>query len=203
MVTTIAGNMTLASLSPPSIPRLRLEPTRSPHTLLDGGWWPRSTDPVAELPGLILALDGLRGVITRLVLSADGWDGHPYRLDVSGRVVRLGYFASQPTTLFSAFCDNGSRIDLLIVPSETPTDVADAAMMLAASTGNLIQVRDLLTAARRTPSGSPAVQRWENEGGPELERKRPAPRPRAADAGEGPSRLIPAGPRVTRRRGLG
>lgn len=175
MIKSTAGRMTLVSLSPPSIPRLRLEPTQSPHTLLDGGWWPRSTNPVAELPGLILAIDGLRGVITRLVLSADGWDSRPYRLGVAGRVLRLGYFASQPTTLLTAICDNGNRIDLLIVPPETPTNVADAAMVLAASTSNLIHVRDLLTAARKTPSESRAEQRWENEGGPQFERQALAP----------------------------
>jgi len=41
-------------------PRLRMEPTGSRHTLLDGAWWPRSTDLVAALPGLVLAIDRLR-----------------------------------------------------------------------------------------------------------------------------------------------
>src|SRR5260370_974608 len=44
---------------PPARPRMH--PPASRRTLLDGGWWPRSTDPVAELPGLILAIDALRG----------------------------------------------------------------------------------------------------------------------------------------------
>ena len=49
------------SLTLPPQPRLRLQPDRSARTLLDGGWWPRSADPAAELPGLILALDERHG----------------------------------------------------------------------------------------------------------------------------------------------
>src|SRR6266702_4835624 len=48
---------TAMSPTPPATPRLRLQPDRPTYTLLDGGWWPRSADPAAELPGLILALD--------------------------------------------------------------------------------------------------------------------------------------------------
>jgi hypothetical protein len=40
----------------PFVPRLRLDPARSRGTLLDGGWWARSGDPAAELPGLIRAI---------------------------------------------------------------------------------------------------------------------------------------------------
>src|SRR5439155_8077665 len=40
--------------SPPSSPaRLHLASVRAGQAVLDGGWWPRSWDPVAELPGLI------------------------------------------------------------------------------------------------------------------------------------------------------
>ena len=35
-----------------SAPRLQLEPTSSRTTVLDGGWWPRSTDPAIELPAV-------------------------------------------------------------------------------------------------------------------------------------------------------
>jgi hypothetical protein len=52
---------------------------------LDGGSWPRSTDPVAELPGLVLAIDHLRGPVRQLILNAQGWDSHPRRLGVAGR----------------------------------------------------------------------------------------------------------------------
>ena len=73
-----------------------MESTGSRRTALDGGWWLRSTDPIAELPGLILAIDTLRGPVIRLLLSADGWDDHPRRLGVDDRVVRLGFSKANP-----------------------------------------------------------------------------------------------------------
>ena len=47
---TTAERHTATSPAPTSRPRLRLQPGLSAHTLLDGGWWPRSADPAAELP---------------------------------------------------------------------------------------------------------------------------------------------------------
>jgi Family of unknown function (DUF5994) len=153
--TTAAERLTVTSLTPPSIPRLRMESTGSRRTLLDGAWWPRTTDPVAELPGLVLAIDKLRGPVTRLVLAAAGWDPRPRRLGVDGRVLRLGYFASQPVSLLTAICGN-DRIDLLVVPPDTGGGTADAAMILAATTNNLVHARDILLTVG-TPTTRPAI----------------------------------------------
>lgn len=144
---TTNSRMTVVSPTPPSTPRLRMESTGSPRTLLDGGWWPRSTDPVAELPGLVLAIDQLRGPVTRLVLAAAGWDHQPRRLSVADRVLRLGYFTSQPVSLVTALCDNGDRVDLLVIPPHTASDAAEAAMTVAATTDNLVHARDILVTA--------------------------------------------------------
>ena len=169
MTLTSRAHSTATSASAPSTPRLRLEPTGSRHALLDGGWWPRSTDPIAELPGLVLAIDNVRGPVTRLVLSADGWEVNPRRLGVAGRILRLGYFTSQPVALLTALCgDTGDRVDLLIVPPETDAGTADTAMVLAASTGNLVHAQHILAAAITAPprdedSGSEDV--WESDGG--------------------------------------
>jgi hypothetical protein len=142
--TGIMDRTVTISQTPPSTPRLRLESTRARRTLLDGGWWPRSTDPVAELPGLILAIDARRGPVTRLLLAGGDWDSHPRRLSVAGRIVRLGYFVSQPAGLLTAVCSNRDRVDLLVVPPDTADDNADAAMVVAATVGNLIHAQDIL-----------------------------------------------------------
>ncbi|MEU8241093.1 DUF5994 family protein [Actinoplanes missouriensis] len=168
MTTTTAprDRMPLASLSPPLLPRLRMEPTGSSRTLLDGGWWPRSTDPVTELPGLVLAVDNLRGPVTRLILSAGGWDTHPRLLGVAGRVLRLGYFTSQPLSLLTAICANRSRVDLLVVPPDTTPAAAGAAMILAATATNLIHAQHIpLTLSAPPPPAAAAEDAWEDEGG--------------------------------------
>jgi len=109
------------SPTPPATPRLRLQPDRPTYTLLDGGWWPRSADPAAELPGLILALDERHGPVSRIMLGMADWDSsRPRRLRIDGpagrRVVRLGWFATMPAGLLTATSARGQRTDLLIVP---------------------------------------------------------------------------------------
>ncbi len=165
--TTAADRTITTSLTPPSTPRLRMESTGSRRTLLDGAWWPRSTDPVAELPGLVLALDKVRGPVSRLVLAAIGWDSHPRRLGIAGRVLRLGYFTSQPISLLTAICGN-DRIDLLVVPPHTADGTADAAMVLAATTTNLVHAEHILLAVSTPttrPIDGPAEDAWAAKGG--------------------------------------
>jgi hypothetical protein len=148
---TANNRITVHSPTPPSQPRLRMQPNGADRTLLDGGWWPRSTDPVAELPGLVLSIDKLHGPVVRLVLAEAGWGSHPRRLGVADRVLRLGYFSSQSVSLLTALCENGDRIDLLVVAPETSGTTADAAMNLAATADNHIHAQNLLAAASVQP----------------------------------------------------
>jgi hypothetical protein len=104
--------------------------------LLDGGWWPRSTDPVAELPGLVLALDiVLNGHdrVVHIILARTGWASRPRRVAVVGRVIGLDWFAAQPLGLLTACGRDGARIDLLVVPSDTDARSAEVAMTAAAA----------------------------------------------------------------------
>jgi Family of unknown function (DUF5994) len=171
-----AERRTTISLSPPSVPRLILEPTRSPRTLLDGGWWPRSADPVAELPGLILAIEDRHGPVSRIMLGMADWDSRPRRLRVDGpaasHVVRLGWFDTLPAGLLTATCADGQRTDLLTVPPHTEENAAWAAMEQAAQTGNLTHTPDILasitTPATPTPDTRTETAQegsWESEGG--------------------------------------
>jgi hypothetical protein len=137
----------------PSAPRLRLQPDLSARTLLDGGWWPRSADPAAELPGLILAIEGRHGPVTRVMLGGLSWDdSRPRRLRVHGpagsRTVQLGWFDTMPTGLLTAITRTG-RTDLLTVPPHTSGPVAWAAMEQAAQVGNRTHAPGLLAGACR------------------------------------------------------
>jgi len=169
----------------PSAPRLRLAPSGSRHTLLDGGWWPRSRDPIAELPELVLAIDPLRGPVIRLMLGTSGWDSHPSRLQVANRVVRLDYFTSQPDSLLTALCDRGNRVDVLVVAPGTEPGTAAAAMTVAATVGNLVHAQHILGAVTRSSDPSRVRESaaedsvWEDDGGRLAPAKpgRPAQRP--------------------------
>jgi hypothetical protein len=166
-MTITSNRATIFSPSTPSTPRLRMEPTGSRRGPLDGAWWPRSTDPVAELPGLVLAIDHLRGPVRQLILNAQGWDSHPRRLGVAGRVIRPGYFASQPATLLTAICDGGGRVDLLVIPPDTPRRIAETAMFIAAAADNVLPAQDILLAASTAdPSATDRLPEdvWETDG---------------------------------------
>lgn len=108
----------MSAVPPTAEPRLQLEATRAGHRILDGRWWPRSTDPVAEFPGLVRALDAGESPAVRLRLSAAGWSRRPHHIEVNGRTVTLGYFSDQPATLLTASQSNGSSRELLVIWTE-------------------------------------------------------------------------------------
>jgi hypothetical protein len=127
------------SAPPPAEPRLLLRGDHAGPAPLDGGWWPRSSDPAAELPGLILALDKVHGHVTRVMLGAADWNAsRPRRLQVggAGRAVRLGWFASMPAGLLTAIFVNGQRTDLVTIPPHASEQDAARAMEQAAKAGN-------------------------------------------------------------------
>ena len=76
--------------TPPPGLRVQLDRTMAGTGAVDGGWWPRSRDPQAELPGLIAGLDASVGPITRLALNMTAWDGAPRRVAMDGRRIRVG-----------------------------------------------------------------------------------------------------------------
>jgi hypothetical protein len=173
---------------PPSQPRLTLVPTRAVRAVLDGGWWPRSWDPVAELPGLVLALTARFGPIRQLMLAREAWDSQFRRLAVGNGSVRTGWFASMDPALLVATTYRGDQIDLLVVPPETGAAAAQQAMATAASATNLLRAPDLLAvstdarpAAVHVHGGEPDAV-WDNEGGQLSERRARVPGSRRSAA---------------------
>lgn len=166
MTLTANDGRTVFSTTEPSTPRLQLQ-AGAPFELLDGGWWPRSTDPVAEIPGLVLAIDALHGPISRLILHDKDWDSHPRRLAVAGRLVRVGYFSSQPVGLLTALSGRaGARVDLVVIPPDTAPDTAETAMRLAATNGNLIHAQNIVLTVVGSRSDETAPEDvWETDGG--------------------------------------
>jgi hypothetical protein len=140
-MSSITETRTAISSMPPAMLRLRLPPDEPARTPLNGGWWPRSADPAAELPGLVVALDEQHGPVSQIMLGMADWDSsRPRRLRVGGpagrRVLRLGWFATMPAGLLTAIYADGHRTDLLIVPPDTSEQAAQAAMEQAAQPGH-------------------------------------------------------------------
>jgi hypothetical protein len=165
---TAMQRATMIPSSPPSQPRLVLAPVRASRAVLDGGWWPRSWDPVAELPGLVLALSSRYGRTRNVILNNDVWGSRFRRLAVGTDVVRVGWFASLDTALLIATTDRGDQLDLLVVPPDSTATAAEQAMTTAADPANTMHAPDILAAASAPPSpraGTDPNAVWDNEGG--------------------------------------
>jgi hypothetical protein len=179
MTTNDIQRATIVASSPSSPPRLLLAPVRAGQTVLDGGWWPRSWDPVAELPGMILALDGRFGPIRQMLLNGGAWDCRFRRLAVDARVVRMGWFTSLDPALLIATTERGDQLDLLVVPPDTAEAAARAAMARAADPADTTRAPDILTAMPTSPDAVPAddawASAWDNEGGHLAEARAPRP----------------------------
>jgi hypothetical protein len=138
-----------APTRPPAPPglRLQLDPTMTGTGAVDGGWWPRSRDPDAELPGLIAGLESSLGPVTRVALNLDAWDTAPRRVAVDGRRVRVGWFHHMDAHTIGVTRASQNRVTLLVVPPQATTAAAGIAMATAADATNSARPAAILAAA--------------------------------------------------------
>jgi hypothetical protein len=161
--------------------RLSLAPGGPAPALLDGAWWPRSRDLVAELPSLTEVLDPLWGRITRVTVNPTHWPVVPRKVPVAGHVVKVGWFLAEqdPHELLLLSYRMG-RWNLLVVPPRT-TPVSAAWLMAAASdppgTSTASRLMEEAARLRTVSEADRAVEAvWDTEGGHAA--RDPAARPR-------------------------
>jgi hypothetical protein len=147
--------------------RLRLKP-RGPVTgFVDGGWWPRSRDLLAELPALLAVLAVRLGPVESVSYNLEAWGPAPRRTTLDGRLVRLaGYRSQHPATI--DVLGAAHRVTLLVVAPDAAPQAAHGALMAAGHRGNADPVDALLLAesAPGTTEDDVAQQRWDLDGGP-------------------------------------
>ncbi|GAA2646867.1 DUF5994 family protein [Streptomyces vastus] len=130
--------MTTALQPPlPSHPvlRLRLAPHGGMPRPIDGAWWPRSYDLLAELPRLLAGLPRAWGHISSVTVNGAVWSATPGRMLVVNQVVRLRRTlaaSAQHTVVLIA--PGRGRWDLLVVPPETTEEAAEP--LMAAASGS-------------------------------------------------------------------
>jgi hypothetical protein len=149
-MTAAHSTPTTAPPSRPSAPpglRLQLDPTMAGTGAVDGGWWPRSRDPDAELPDLIAGMDSSLGPVTRMALNLDAWGSAPRRVAVDGRRVRVGWFRQMDAHTIGLTRAAQDRVVLLVVPPQATTAAAQIAMAMAADGANSAGPADILAAA--------------------------------------------------------
>lgn len=74
--------------------------------------------------------------MTRVSYNFEAWKPAPSRLRVQGHVVHLGGFHYHDPLVLSLVDPRGiDRMDLLVIPPETPPEVAEAALAAASAAG--------------------------------------------------------------------
>jgi hypothetical protein len=146
-MTVDSSDPTTTAPRPSAPPRLQLDPTMAGTGALDGGWWPRSRDPDAELPDLITGLEPSLGPITRVAVNLDAWDQAPRRVAVDGRRIRVGWFRHMDPHMIGVTRASQGRVLLLVVPPEATGEAAGIAMAMAADATSSAGSADILAAA--------------------------------------------------------
>jgi hypothetical protein len=143
----------VAGQSTPGGTQLSLDPAPRRQAGIRGGWWPRSRDATAELPGLLTELGTRAGRVTRVALQADAFSDIPHQLVVGGRKVHVAWFRyMNPHTVFLTMAGRDDLI-LLVVPPHASPEAAAQALRLAASGPSAGTAQAILTAAGITAEG--------------------------------------------------
>ncbi|GAA4661834.1 hypothetical protein GCM10023214_62660 [Amycolatopsis dongchuanensis] len=97
---------------------------------VDGAWWPRSRDSLAEFPAMIAGLKHRLGRPSRVAFNVNAWTAAPRRVLVDGQAVSLEGFRSldEHTVLVSGYAWH--RMVLLVIPPEASEHAAKAALAL-------------------------------------------------------------------------
>jgi Family of unknown function (DUF5994) len=111
--------------------RLDFDVDQSIRAVLDGAWWPRSRDTAEELVDLVAALDAKQVRVGLIMLNPNGWLGHPRRLRIGDRTVRVSWFRDLDTAVLIATTDNHRRVDLLVSIVDSEAHPALAALLAA------------------------------------------------------------------------
>jgi hypothetical protein len=116
-----------AALASANGARLSLVPATAPRAGLGGGWWPRSRDATAELPGLIAEVNARAGRVSRVGLQADAFDNIPHQLTVGWRKVHVAWFRYMNiNTVLLTMADRDDLVLLVVPPLAPPAAAAQA-----------------------------------------------------------------------------
>lgn len=131
MTSTSASIRSVTAAGPEETARVLFRHSSANDGLLDAGWWPRSRDMAAELPGLLHMVWASGLEVVHVSYALGFWDPVQRRLNIGGRLVHLSGFHTQLPGLVSLTSRSGrGRIDVLVVPPDTEPAVADRALAI-------------------------------------------------------------------------
>lgn len=144
--------------------RLRLKPAQGSRGLVQGAWWPRSTQLATELPALIAALSRRLGDVDYVIYDENGWTPTLSGIEVSGSTAILHGSGEQPANTLSVIGEQFGKLVLLVVPPYTNPIRAYRAVMAAADPDDASTADELLGIGAREAEDRRialiAQQRW-------------------------------------------
>jgi Family of unknown function (DUF5994) len=126
--------------------RLQLKPYRALLEHLDGAWWPRSTNLVNELPGLVTSLSDRLGQVVMVGYHRNGWQDTPPLAEIAGQTIELlGFTSDEPANVILIGKD-GRHITLHVIQPDTREEIAWQALEQQRASGDA-QVAPLRSAS--------------------------------------------------------
>lgn len=127
--------------------RIVLTPRLVRRDHLQGAWWPTSTDVTAELKWMLSTAVAQQHVVTGVTLNRDEWPDAPLVVRaLTTKNPTVNWYGLAEANLAVLHGRNG-RLALLVVPPETPDEVAHAAMRMASTPGNLLTTAETMSEA--------------------------------------------------------
>lgn len=133
------------SHAPPPDPRLSVKSATAVGGQVDGAWWPRSDDAVAEFPGLVMALSSWIGPITRVDCHFDAWGLVADKLVIKGWPVALADLPALPAHTVMVTGADDRRMTILVIPPGTPGGAARAVLRTAAARDTVATAGEILS----------------------------------------------------------
>jgi Family of unknown function (DUF5994) len=108
--------------------RLQLKPYRAASEHIDGTWWPRSTDLVDELAGLVPSLSDRLGQVVMVGYRRNGWHEAPPVVQIADHTIELLGFTSEEPASVIVIGEDGQHITLQVIGPDTSEEVARQAL---------------------------------------------------------------------------
>lgn len=138
--------------------RLTLKPQAAAMGMINGAWWPRSRDSLAEFPAMIAGIQWRLGAPSRVAYNTGAWTEAPRRIVVDGYAVRLEGVRSLDEHTVQVSGHGWRRMALLVIPPESAGRTAARALARAADPDNTEHAAQILIcSAIGTDSADPQL----------------------------------------------
>jgi Family of unknown function (DUF5994) len=136
-------------------PRLVIAQRPTRRDRLHGAWWPYSSDIDQELAPMLALVVARFGAVFGVMLNRDEWPdaavaGHQTRIGKT----KVSWYGLAEAHQMVLLCDQSRRLALLVLPSDTPEQIALSATLMACAPGNVLTTDETLTRARAEASSS-------------------------------------------------